>query len=102
MQPHGRTTSGEPLDGTRARALRISPQAVLTLALGLRFAGRLTYFLLWVSVRIYGKVILQFGIWGGPRVEWFENWVEPLILVSWLSIIGWALCQALARSRVSR
>ena len=69
MQPHGRTTSGEPLDGTRARALRISPHAVLTLALGLGFAGRLTYFLLWVSARIYGKVILQFGIWGGPRPE---------------------------------
>jgi hypothetical protein len=102
MQPHGRTVSGGPVDGARARALRISPRAVLTLALGLGFAGQLTYFLLWLSVRVYGSVILQFGIWGGPRVEWFENWVEPLILLSWLSIIGWALWQVLARSRVGR
>ena len=101
-QPHGRTASGEPVDGARTRALRISPRAVLTLALGLGFAGQLTYFLLWLSVRVYGKVILQFGIWGGPRVEWFEHWIEPVILVSWLGIIGWALWQTLGRSRVSQ
>ena len=67
---------------------------VLVLMLGL--AGWLVYFGLWLGVRMTGGLLLQFGVWGPPWVEWFELWVEPAVLLSWIMLLAWVLVRELA------
>lgn len=61
------------------------------IALSLGIAGWVTYFILWSGVRIYGSMNLSFGEWGPSWMKWFETWIEPLVLVSIIAVITWAL-----------
>ena len=58
--------------------------------------GRLAA-LLGICVRIWGEVVLTFGIWGPGWVEWFELWMEPAIIISWVALLVWALHHELNR-----
>lgn len=59
-------------------------------ALALGIAGWATYLLLWLGIRIFGQVTLDFGEWGQSWLAWFEHWVEPLVLLAWLAFLAWA------------
>ncbi len=61
------------------------------IALTLGLAGWITYFILWSGVRLFGFVTLTFGDWGPSWLEWFELWIEPVILISWMGLIIWVL-----------
>lgn len=66
------------------------------MALALGLAGWLVYLGIWIAVRAWGELVLTFGIWGPRWVEFFELWVEPAIIVSWVALIVWALHHELA------
>lgn len=61
------------------------------MALALGLAGWLVYLGIWIGVRAWGEVVLTFGVWGPNWVEWFELWVEPAIILSWVALLVWAL-----------
>lgn len=61
------------------------------MALALGLAGWLVYLGIWVGVRAWGEVVLTFGIWGPSWVKWFELWMEPVIILSWVVLLVWVL-----------
>lgn len=61
------------------------------MALALGLAGWLVYLGIWIGVRAWGEVVLTFGVWGPKWVEWFELWLEPAIILSWVALLVWAL-----------
>ncbi len=67
------------------------------MALVLGLAGWLVYLGIWIAVRTWGELVLTFGIWGPQWVEWFELWLEPAIIVSWVALLVWALHHELNR-----
>ncbi len=69
-------------------------------ALALGVAGWITYFILWLGVRIYGSMNLSFGVWGPSWIHWFETWIEPVILVGILALLVGALLHEMIRKNV--
>ncbi len=68
-----------PLDARMA--LRV---AALTLVV----LGQSGYLLIWLGIRAWGEITLTFGNWGPSWLLWFERWVEPVVILGVVVVVG--------------
>lgn len=78
----------KPLDGRTV--LRIVAVTLVVL-------GQSGYLLIWIAMRAWGEITLTFGNWGPSWLLWFERWIEPVVILGVVVVVGVVLWREMSR-----
>lgn len=84
----------------RSRGTRrpLDTRAVLrVVALTLVVLGQSGYLLIWLAIRAWGEITVTFGNWGPSWLLWFERWVEPVVILGVVVVVGVVLWREMTR-----
>ncbi len=84
----------------RSRGTRRSLDARTVLrvvALPLVVLGQSGYLLTWLGIRAWGEITLTFGNWGPSWLLWFERWIEPVVILGVVVVVGVVLWREMTR-----
>ena len=71
--------------------------ALRVVALTLVVLGQSGYFLIWLAIRAWGELTLTFGNWGPSWLLWFERWIEPVVILGVIVVVGVVLWREMTR-----
>jgi uncharacterized protein involved in cysteine biosynthesis len=66
-------------------------------AITLVVLGQSGYLLIWLGIRAWGEITLTFGNWGPSWLLWFERWVEPVVILGVIVVVGVVLWRETTR-----